>query len=187
MLATLNRHRFEVLLALAAAVVLYYGAQGLLAMQDAQAAFVDARDTQREIEAEAAQYNVEALRVERDRLLASGPVSAFPTADEVEQDIGVIASLLEDPLIELGPIVMGDIADEVTDADIGQPGTGARQYGGVEMLLSLDGDVFDLLDLANRILASVPNATFQDVSLTLAEEPGEPSTLSVRVVLYYHE
>jgi len=72
----------------------------------------------------------------------------------------------------------------VTDSDIGASGSGSRSYQGIEMLLTLDGDVLDLLNLAERLLAAVPDATFQDVGLTLAAAP-ETSSLSLRVLLYH--
>jgi len=181
---TLNRHRFEVLLALAVAAVFYYGAQGLLAMWEARASYQDAIETRNEIEAEAALFDIAALTSERDRLAAEAGSDAFPTRDEVEAHIGTIAGLFEDPFIELGPVVIGELSDEVTDADVGAPGSGSRTYRGTEMSLTLGGDVVDLLNLADRLLAAVPDATVQDVGLTLGTPP-DPSSLSLRVLLYH--
>ena len=186
MLATLRKHELEVLLALVAAVALYFGVQGGLAWRDARASYQDAVDTQHLLEAQAAQYDLDALTSQRDSLRASANDGVFPTLDDVESSIESITSLLSDSNVTLESLDQGDIEEEVTDQDVGATGDASRTYQAVELSLTLTGNVDDLLNVAELLLAAAPNATFGDVAVTIGTD-SEPSSLLLRVLLYYKD
>lgn len=186
MLETLRKHELEVLIALLAAVALYFAVKGGLAWYDARNSYNASVATQQELEAEAARYDLSALTQRRDSLLQAANASVFPTYDQVEQSVGDITDLISDPSVNVANYERGDVEAQVTDANVGVKGSDSRTYQAVEMSLTLNGDASYLLNVANRLLNAVPTATFGDVGVTIGTAP-EPSSLKLQVLLYYKD
>lgn len=186
MLKRIVRHRIDILLIVVAGALVAAAVMAVLQGQEARTAYLDALNEQRDIEAEAAQYNISGMISELDRLSNGDGESAVPLRGAVELKISEIARLITESGMKLGPIVQGELTTSVANEDIGLSAEvpEPRTYEGIELALSLDGDVEGLLGLSDRILSNVPEATFSDIVVTQSTASDDAS-LSLRVLLYH--
>jgi hypothetical protein len=186
MLKRLARYRIDLLLALVGVLVVPFGGMAFLDNQAARSAYLEAFDDQREFEAEAATYNIGGMLDERDRLASGTDGGVVPARGEVELKISEIARLISESGLALGLIVQGELTQTVANTNIGLEAElpEPRLYEGIELTLSLDGDVTGLLGVSDRILANVPEATFSDIVITQSTT-GIDASLSLRVLLYH--
>lgn len=186
MLAQLSARRIEILLGLVMIALAYVAVTDFLAAQTARTLYEDALSEQRDLEAEAAQYNLDGMEAELARLLSGNGESAVPTRPEMELKISEIARLINEAPVNLGPIVQSEVRKTVSNSDIGlsADSPAPRPYQGIELSLILDGEVDSLLGLSERILANVPEATYADVVLSQSTV-GTDASMSLRVLLYH--
>ena len=186
MITRLRRRPIDLLLTLVAVSLVVAAVMGYLQERTSTLDLREARDEQSALEREAAQFNLDAMAVELERLTDGTGDSAFPTRATVEAKISEIARLIEEARVELGPIVLGEIAAGVANGDIGLASEepAPRSYQGIELNLSLDGPVEELLGLSERLLANVPEATLADLAISQVSADAA-ATLTVRVLLYH--
>ncbi|MDA0799029.1 MAG: hypothetical protein O2826_11750 [Chloroflexi bacterium] len=186
MLKRIVQHRIDILLFAVAGALVAAAVMAVLQGQEARTTYLDALNAQRDLEVEAAQYNISGMVSELGRLSNGDGESAVPLRGAVELKISEIARLITESGMKLGPIVQGELTTTVANEDIGLSADvpEPRSYEGIELALSLDGDVEGLLGLSDRILSNVPEATLADIVISQSTSADDAS-LALRVLLYH--
>ena len=188
MIARLRQNQLETLLAvIAIALVLMAGREFFEARSSSEAA-QEAEAQAIELLDEAAQYDINALLDVRDNLATGGSASALPTRSDAEFKISQVAGLISVSGLELGPIFQNELSAVVANDDVGIAGEvpPPRTYSAIELTLEINGDVSELLDLADGLLNEIEGATIADL-LMEQDAVARMASLAVRILFFHRD
>ena len=188
MIARLRQNQVEMLMGAVAAVLVVLAIAGFIQARSSSQAAAEAEAQYTEIADEAAQYDINALLNIRDSLVSGDVSSVFPTRSDAEFKISQVAGLISVSGLELGPIFQDELSTVVANDDVGITGEAPlpRTYPAIELTLEINGDVSGLLDLADKLLNEVEQATIADLSMEQDAMAGTAS-LGIRILFFHRE